>query len=74
MEYAGATAAAETVHISSDEDDFRLLGAHGFIYFPTLDWQVLIRWHMRPRPLLEGQLSMLWSSGHSTTFRCWRLF
>ncbi len=42
MEYAGATAAAETVHIVSEDENYRLLGAQGFIFFPTLAWQVAL--------------------------------
>ena len=44
VEYAGATAAAETVHIVSEDENYRLLGAQGFIFFPTLAWQVSPCW------------------------------
>ncbi len=42
VEYARATAAAETVHIVSEDENYRLLGAQGFIFFPSADWQVLL--------------------------------
>ena len=40
VQYSRGMAAEETVHVVGDNDDYRMLGAEGFVYFPTLDWQV----------------------------------
>ena len=40
VEYSAVMAGAHTIHVPGDDDDHRLLGAQGFIFFPTLDWQV----------------------------------
>ncbi len=32
-------AGAHTLYIPGDNDDYRLLGPQGFLFFPTLDWQ-----------------------------------
>jgi hypothetical protein len=39
VEYGDAEQAATTVHFRSD-NEYRLFGTPGFIYYPTIGWQV----------------------------------
>ena len=39
VEYGDAEQAAMTVHFRSD-NEYRLFGTPGFIYYPTIEWQV----------------------------------